>query len=82
MLSAGSRRKLGLVAAAASDARLTLLDQPYAALDARSARLLSELLAEAAQDPHRAWVLADYALPAALQDLALATRVSLGGEDE
>lgn len=82
MLSAGSRRKLGLVAAAASDARLTLLDQPYAALDARSARLLSELLAEAAQDPRRAWVLADYALPAALQDLTLAARISLGGEDE
>ncbi|MET0518743.1 MAG: ATP-binding cassette domain-containing protein [Burkholderiaceae bacterium] len=78
MLSTGSRRKLGLVAAAASGAALTLLDQPYAALDARSARLLSELLVEAAADPRRAWVLADYALPTALAGLRLAARIELG----
>ncbi len=62
MLSAGSRRKLGLVGAAASGAPLTLLDVPYAALDGRSARVLSELLLDAAEDEARAWVLADYAL--------------------
>lgn len=78
MLSAGSRRKVGLVAAAASGARLTLLDQPYAALDARSARLLSELLAEAAQGRERAWVLADYELPAALAGVRLAATIDLG----
>lgn len=78
MLSAGSRRKVGLVAAAASAAQLTLLDTPYAALDARSGRLLSELLAEAAADRERAWVIADYELPAALAEVPLAARIELG----
>lgn len=78
MLSTGSRRKVGLVAAAASGAALTLLDAPWAALDARSARVLDELLAEAAEDPRRAWVVADYGLPAALQGLPLAGCIDLG----
>lgn len=78
MLSTGSRRKLGLVAAAASGAALTLLDTPYAALDARSGRLLSELLREAADGPVRAWVLADYALPAGLSGVPLAGHIDLG----
>lgn len=78
MLSAGSRRKLGLVAAAASGAAITLLDQPFAALDGRSARLLGELLAEAAESRKRAWVLADYELPAALAGVPLAATVELG----
>ncbi|WP_349741128.1 ABC transporter ATP-binding protein [Roseateles cavernae] len=78
MLSTGSRRKLGLVAAAASGAALTLLDTPYAALDARSGRLLSELLAEAADSAQRAWVIADYALPAGLGGVALAALIELG----
>jgi ABC-type multidrug transport system ATPase subunit len=78
MLSTGSRRKLGLVAAVASGARLTLLDQPFAALDAASRTLLAELLAEAAQDEVRAWVLADYELPAALAGVRLAGLVELG----
>jgi len=81
MLSAGSRRKVGLVAAAASGAALTLLDTPYAALDARSGRLLSELLAKAAtltEGTDRAWVLADYELPAALAGVQLAGLIDLG----
>lgn len=78
MLSTGSRRKVGLVAAAASGARLTLLDTPYAALDARSGRLLSELLAEAAANRQRAWVIADYELPAGLASLPLAASIELG----
>ncbi|HSI51289.1 MAG TPA: ATP-binding cassette domain-containing protein [Ideonella sp.] len=78
MLSTGSRRKVGLVAAAASGAGLTLLDTPFAALDARSGRRLSALLNEATVDPQRAWVLADYALPAGLADLPLAALVDLG----
>lgn len=78
MLSTGSRRKLGLVAAAASGAALTLLDTPYAALDARSGRLLSELLAEAADSAQRAWVIADYARPAGLAGVALAALIELG----
>ncbi|MFY8119040.1 MAG: ABC transporter [Roseateles sp.] len=78
MLSAGSRRKLGLVGAAASGAALTLLETPYAALDGRSARVLTELLAEAAEGRERAWVLADYELPAGLTGLRLAASVDLG----
>jgi ABC-type multidrug transport system ATPase subunit len=36
MLSTGSRRKVGLVAALASGATVTLLDQPFVSLDASS----------------------------------------------
>lgn len=78
MLSTGSRRKLGLVGAAASGAELTLLDGPFAALDARSCRVLEQLLIEAAADTTRAWVLADYALPAALAEVPLAGHIDLG----
>ncbi|MBQ0959809.1 ATP-binding cassette domain-containing protein [Ideonella sp. 4Y11] len=78
MLSRGSRRKLGLLGAAASGAELVLLDQPWAALDARSCRLVDELLTEAADSPRSAWVVADYALPPALADLPLAAHIALG----
>jgi len=78
MLSTGSRRKLGLVAAAASGAQLTLIDNPYAALDAASCRVLDELLLEAATGRGRGWVLADHVLPAALVGCRLAAVVDLG----
>ncbi len=78
MLSTGSRRKVGLVAAAAGRAELTLLDMPYAALDAPSRGLLSQLLAEAAGDPRRAWVVADYDLPPGLDRERLAALIDLG----
>ena len=78
MLSAGSRRKVGLVGAAASGADLTLLDTPWAALDGRSGRILNELLEEAAQQAVRCWVIADYACPAGLVDLPWAGGVDLG----
>lgn len=78
MLSTGSRRKVGLVAAAASGAALTLLDMPYAALDARSCRVLTQLLAEAADGRDAAWVIADHTLPAGLAEGAWAGVVDLG----
>lgn len=78
MLSTGSRRKLGLVAAAASGAALTLLDTPFAALDGRSCRVLAELLADAADDTQRAWVLADHSVPDRLAGVRWATVVDLG----
>jgi len=78
MLSTGSRRKLTLLGAAASGAALTLVDTPYAALDGRSIRVLNELLSEAAADRTRAWVLADYALPAGLAGVALSGQIDLG----
>lgn len=78
MLSTGSRRKLGWVAAAASGAALTLIDQPFAALDAASCRVLAELLMDAADDPERVWVVADHEASAHLQGVRWAGVIDLG----
>ncbi|MEO6292851.1 MAG: ATP-binding cassette domain-containing protein, partial [Burkholderiaceae bacterium] len=66
MMSAGSKRKVWLAAAFASGAAVTLIDEPFAALDMASIRFISELLADAAQHSSRAWVIADYEVPAGL----------------
>jgi ABC-type multidrug transport system ATPase subunit len=66
MLSTGSKRKVWLSAAFASGAALTLIDQPFAALDAPSIRFLRELLVEASEHTSRAWLLADHAAPAGI----------------
>ncbi len=63
MLSAGSRRKVMVIAALTSGAAVTLLDQPFAALDLASMRLILEFLHEAAEYPSRAWIVADYEAP-------------------
>jgi ABC-type multidrug transport system ATPase subunit len=60
MLSAGSRRKVGLAGLLSANTTLTLLDQPFAALDQRSINVLLEVLEEAAASTTRAWVIADY----------------------
>jgi ABC-type multidrug transport system ATPase subunit len=60
MLSTGSRRKVALVGLLASGATITCLDQPFAALDAASARVLREFLADVAGHGTRTWVVADY----------------------
>lgn len=73
-LSAGTRRKLGLAAAFASGARLTLLDQPFAALDARSQHALVDLLRAEHRRGLRGWVVADYERP---DDLALGPTITL-----
>lgn len=78
MLSTGSRRKVGWVGAAASGAPLTLVDMPFAALDAPSVRRLTALFVDAAAARRRAWVVADHELPAALAGVALAAWVDLG----
>jgi ABC-type multidrug transport system ATPase subunit len=78
MLSTGTRRKLGLVAAFACGAPLALLDAPFAALDGRSRAVLAELLADAAGHPRRGWVLADFEAPASLGGVRWATVVDLG----
>lgn len=75
MLSTGSKRKVWLAAALASGAAVTLLDEPFAALDLASVRFVLTLLAEAAQHPTRAWLLADYAAPAGVP---LASVIDLG----
>lgn len=63
MLSTGSRRKVMVIAALASGATVTLLDQPFAALDLKSIRVIQDFLREAADHPSRAWIVADYEAP-------------------
>jgi ABC-type transport system involved in cytochrome c biogenesis ATPase subunit len=60
MLSTGSRRKVALVGLLASGATVTCLDQPFAALDASSARVIRDFLADVADHTTRTWVVADY----------------------
>lgn len=64
MMSSGTRRKVLIAAALAAMAPLTLLDQPFMALDRPSIGYLLELLADAARQPSgRAWMVADYEAP-------------------
>jgi ABC-type multidrug transport system ATPase subunit len=60
MLSAGSKRKIWLAAAFASGAALSLLDEPFAALDKASIGFLLKQLEKFALNQERAWVIADY----------------------
>jgi len=60
MLSAGSRRKVGLIALLASGAKIICLDQPYVALDLSSVEVLRDFLNDMSEDLSRAWVVADY----------------------
>lgn len=70
MLSTGSRRKLGIAGALLSGAALTLIDMPFAALDARSIRVLAERFAAFADPAQgRALVLADYQRHSLLESL-------------
>ena len=66
MLSTGSRRKVALVGLLASGSAITCLDQPFAALDAASARVVREFLADMEDHPTRTWVVADYEADARL----------------
>ncbi len=66
MLSTGTRRKLWLSAAFAAGAPVTLIDQPFAALDGPSAGFLMELLQDVQHHPRRAWWVADHAVPPTL----------------
>ena len=53
---------------------VTLLDQPFAALDGPSVRCVRELLEDAANHTTRAWVVADHEAPPGLRlagDIAL-----------
>ncbi len=74
MLSTGSRRKVGLAAAMATRAPLVLLDQPFAALDLPSERVVLRWLEQMAMAQHQACVLADYMPP---QGVALAAVLNL-----
>lgn len=75
MLSTGTRRKVFLAAAFACGATVTLLDEPFAALDKASIARVLELLQEAAMHTSRTWVVADYVAP---HGIKLAATVALG----
>lgn len=75
MLSTGSKRKVWAAAALASRARVTLIDEPFAALDAPSIRRLLQSLQAQAAPGGRAFVIAGYEAP---QGLALAGLIDLG----
>jgi ABC-type cobalamin/Fe3+-siderophores transport system ATPase subunit len=63
MLSTGSRRKVLLAAALASGSPLTLVDEPFAALDAPSIRCVTAALVRVAAQAQRVCVMADYQAP-------------------
>jgi ABC-type multidrug transport system ATPase subunit len=75
MLSAGGRRKVGLAAAMALQAPLTLLDQPFSALDLPSVRCVTEWLREQSRASDRLVLVADYGAPS---DLPISQRIDLG----
>jgi ABC-type multidrug transport system ATPase subunit len=79
MLSAGTKRKVWLAAAFAANAPLTLLDEPFSALDKASCQLLIELLQEMARHPTKALVVADYSAP---PYVTLAQTLHLPGPDQ
>lgn len=74
MLSTGSKRKVWLTAALAAGTAVTLIDDPFSALDKPSIQFLLARFTDAANDPRRAWVLADYQAPG---DVRLASRIDL-----
>ena len=76
MMSTGTRRKVLMAAALAAKCPLTLLDQPFMALDRPSIDYLLQVLQHASRSPDRACVLADYEAP---EDVTLAGVVALGG---
>ena len=63
MMSTGTRRKVLIAATLAAEAPVTLLDQPFKALDRPSIDYLLAVLAQARRPPARAWVVADYEPP-------------------
>ena len=63
MLSTGSKRKVWLAGALAARARVTLLDEPEAALDQPSRRALRAQLAHCNQGHDGVWLVASYSCP-------------------
>ena len=77
MLSTGSKRKVWIAAGFASTAQLTLIDEPYAALDGTSSRAVTELLLAASQHKTRMCLIADYQAPDANTGIRLASVIQL-----
>lgn len=75
MLSTGSKRKVWLAAAFASNAAVALLDDPFAALDKPSIRYVTDLLQGVASQAACAVVISGYDAP---DSLDLAGTIDLG----
>ena len=83
MLSTGSKRKVWLAAAFAAGASVTLLDEPFSALDTPSIRFVMTRLQQECTAARQsggkptagAWIVADYAAP---EGIALASLIDLG----
>lgn len=75
MLSTGTMRKVWLAAAFAARAPVTLVDDPFGALDRPSVRFALECLHAAAADRARAFVFSAWEVP---EDLPLAAVIDLG----
>jgi ABC-type multidrug transport system ATPase subunit len=63
MLSTGTKRKVWLTAAFAAGCSVTLLDEPFAALDRASIAFVNQLLQEAHAQRQGVWVVCDYDAP-------------------
>jgi ABC-type transport system involved in cytochrome c biogenesis ATPase subunit len=63
MLSTGSKRKVWLAGALAANARVTLLDEPEAALDQPSRQALRKQLTHCNQGAEGVWLVASYNCP-------------------
>jgi len=59
-LSTGTQRKVALTAALCANTRVVLLDEPLAALDARSVAVVRARLAAAAADRRSAWIVTSH----------------------
>lgn len=59
-MSTGTQRKVWLAAAFSANTPVVLLDEPLAALDLRSVRVVRELLQHHASDPDTAWIVASH----------------------
>ncbi len=70
VLSTGNQRKAWLIAALLMNCPVTLLDEPFNALDSRSQGFLQMYLASKANDLSRAWVLTSHTISAELDELA------------
>ena len=59
-LSTGTQRKVWLAITLCAGTPVTLLDEPFNALDAKSSAHLQSALMECAQDHSRAWIVASH----------------------
>jgi ABC-type multidrug transport system ATPase subunit len=59
-LSTGTQRKVWVAASLSAGTRVTLIDEPFNALDAASLAHLREALASCAQQTHRIWILTSH----------------------